>query len=108
MSHITESELSAYIDGEVQNESEIQQHLEECPQCAEKLEQLKSISDSLQTLPTPDASDAFGHRVVDILDKGTKVGKRPYAWRYASIPVALLSLLAFVIAFYLMRALYPA
>lgn len=61
--HIARKELSAYLDGEARRPAEVEGHLRECPECAERLRQLRALSVGLRNMAAPDVHAAFLTRI---------------------------------------------
>jgi len=57
-------ELSAYIDGEARDPERIARHLQGCPECRRRHEELRRLSAHLKALRPPDVRPEFATRVM--------------------------------------------
>ena len=62
--HVTENELSAYLDDAAEDPLAIAQHLAACKDCARHYHALRDLSDSLHALPEPAIPPEFLTRVM--------------------------------------------
>ncbi len=98
-------ELSAYLDGECTDPGRVEQHLEVCPQCAQRYKQLIELSERLHSLPRREPRAGFAARVMARLDEL----ERPRAthhrlrWLVPAASAVAVAALAFVISLGLTR-----
>ena len=87
--HITPKELSAYLDAESQTPDTIDTHLRDCAICQSSLNSMRSLSQSLQTLPQPEIHPAFAQRVLaEISERESKRARSfDFRWVYRSVSV---------------------
>jgi hypothetical protein len=63
MKHITEEELFAYREGEMQRRETIAAHLQQCGECRVELERIEEVFRALNAMPVPDPGEEYGARV---------------------------------------------
>lgn len=65
---VTEEELSAYLDGELEDaaRARFEAHIEDCAACREVLEELRAVRRALRDLPRTDAPRSFALREADL------------------------------------------
>ncbi len=88
--HLSIEDLSGYFDDDVRDPEEIKLHLEECPPCAEKHDELSKVLGYLRSLPEPEVHPAFATRVVAAIEE-REARRRPILIRLAA-PVAAIAL----------------
>ena len=97
--HPVLEELSAYIDGEARDPEQIARHLQQCEVCAKRHLQLLKVSAQVQSLPAPEESPAFLHRVLaetEALDAAAQARAQrwQYGWRQTALAMGMVLLLA--------------
>jgi len=95
-------ELSAYLDGAVKDPQRIACHLERCPACAQRYQELRALSLHLRALPVPEAPPAFLTRVMARVGETSFAPAYPPVWQRA----AALAVAAGVVAVLAGLALY--
>lgn len=87
--HTTLENLSAYIDGEVNNADQVRAHLQQCAECAQRHLALAKISTDIQALPAPEPRAGFAGRVVATIEDGDDAYRRRPWWQTVGAPVAM-------------------
>lgn len=91
--HLTNEELSAYIDGEARRAEAVAAHIAACAECRRRSEELARLSIRLKALTPPDVHPAFLTRVVATAAETRPLPRRDWAallpWASAALVVAL-------------------
>jgi hypothetical protein len=92
--HITEVELSAFVDGESRKKQSIKAHLSGCQTCRDTVERIAAVSRALGKLPAPDVHPAFAQRILAQLGEETAPRyARSMPWGLTLAGVAAMGLL---------------
>ncbi|MBI4557420.1 MAG: hypothetical protein HY706_07550 [Candidatus Hydrogenedentes bacterium] len=95
--HITNEELSAYLDGQAAEAKSIERHLAECSDCAQRHGAYARMSASLHTLRGPEVHPAFATRVLATIRE--RDAAQPAWWLRFRLPlVAAAATLVVVLA----------
>jgi hypothetical protein len=99
--HLVVEQLSEFLDGEASHPEAIAEHLEACPECAERLEAMRHLAGQVKSLPAPEVRPEFVTRVVARV-AGLHETARPW-WTRFVLPMASMVALALVvgIAYYM-------
>jgi hypothetical protein len=81
MKHLTDSELSAFLDGALAPavNTEAERHLESCPDCRQSLAALESQDGTLRRMLTHDPGDAHFEQLAARIEASIARGDRPVA-----------------------------
>ncbi|MFP4191933.1 MAG: anti-sigma factor family protein [Candidatus Hydrogenedentota bacterium] len=91
--HVSLKELSTYLDGEARRAGRIQQHLQECSECARVYSQLESMQAFLRETPQEKVGPSFAARVMGAVREQAQPSKgwaKRYPWALAASAAAVL------------------
>jgi predicted anti-sigma-YlaC factor YlaD len=94
--------LGAYLDGELRGHalSEMQAHLQTCPECQAELDELRQLSHLLRTAPQPEFTPAsrFASQLMFKLPRREETSQRQkvQSWAVWLIPATLLAAMVFI------------
>lgn len=98
--HIEIEELSAYLDGEIEDAARIAAHLDACPQCARRYEDLSAAVQRVRSLSTPHVDPRFVGRVIAELAESREPAIVPFYRRfYMPLAAAAVVLLLAAVGF---------
>lgn len=105
-----DDELSAYLDGECRRPDVVEAHLRACPECAARLEALRTVSAAVKTLQAPDVRPEFLTRVM--AHAADTPRERParlalHPWRYLTVGLAACAALMIGVALFLSESPTP-
>ena len=90
--HVSLKELSAYLDAQARGAGRIQQHLQQCPECAQVYSQLEDVQDFLQKTPQEKVGPGFAARVMCAVREEAQPSKgwvKRYPWALAASAVVV-------------------
>jgi hypothetical protein len=90
MTHRSEEELIAYLDGERNDREQIAAHLLECTECRAELTRIEAVFAALQTMPVPDPGEDYERRVWQQL-AGRLPEKSSHWWEGLFVPRRLIA-----------------
>jgi anti-sigma factor RsiW len=93
--HLTDDDLSAYIDGQSGRAAAIESHVASCPDCETRLNELREVRSLLVALPRPVASRSFALGAQYAVAQPRPVARRPV---FAFAPAVALSLFVALLA----------
>jgi len=95
--HIDIDELSAYLDGEVEDAAQIAAHLDACPECARRCQDLSDAVHRVRALPAPEISPHFVSRVMAELAEFRETVTVSFRW-YFYMPLAAAAVVLLLVA----------
>ena len=97
--HTVQDILDAYIIGALEDEqnSQIEQHIQNCAACKKYYEESVRSWQKLQELPTVSPSISYADRIIN----NQKRGKRIFRWTVATLTLLVISLFALFLLFFL-------
>ena len=101
--HVTQADLSAYMDGEARRPERIERHLAQCAACQAHLAAFGAVSAHVKALRSPSVHPSFAANVVGRIREAQPARSASHApWRSYIAPamaVAMVMLIAGVLAF---------
>jgi len=85
--HVSLKELSAHLDGQARGAGRIQQHLQQCPECARVYSELENVQGFLRKTPQEEVGPGFAARVMCAVREEAQPSKgweRRYPWALAA------------------------
>ena len=84
--HISEVDLSTYLDDAADDPLAIAQHLAVCSECAHRYSTLRDLAETLHALPDPEVRPEFLTRIMAHVRETEMVPERPYwlEWLYTA------------------------
>lgn len=95
--HLTDEELSAFLDGEGEHPERVSRHMGECAGCRGRFEAMRRLSLQLHTLPVPELRHDFARRVIAEVrphGRAQNISFRRYAYSALALAASLLLLLS--------------
>lgn len=90
-----EESLDAFHDGELEatERASVEQHLNQCQHCVEKLAEIDRLVHTLKTMPRLVASSEFSSKLDNLIDQQTKVARfRSKAWMPIAAAAAVVAI----------------
>ncbi|MFO7776442.1 MAG: hypothetical protein R6W89_11660 [Candidatus Hydrogenedentota bacterium] len=91
--HVSLKELSAYLDGEARGAGRVQQHLQQCSECAQRYSQLENMQAFLRETPHEKVGPGFAAGVMCAVREEAQPSKgwvKRYPWALAASAAVVL------------------